>query len=132
MNILDKCYYLPQIIESKTEEIKRLRELEKSIPGADPSREFISGGPKVQCRYAEIINKIVDLESEIIDEIEELVDLQKEARAIINAVKDDAERLVLMYYYIDGRTMEDIAEALGYSVRQAYRIKKAALSKLNV
>ena len=130
LNILDKCYYLPQLIDSKTEEIKRLRELSTSIPGADPSREFVSGGPQVQCRYAEIINKIVDLESEILDEVNDLLDLQKEARRLINAVEDETERLVLQYYYIDGLTMEEISERIGYGERHTYRIKKAALEKI--
>lgn len=130
INILIKCYYLPQLIESKTEEIKRLRGLSESIPGADPSREFIPGGPQVQCRFAEIIDKVIDLEGEILDEINELLDLQKEAHKIINAVQDDTERLILQYYYIDRLSMEDIASEIGYTLRQTYRIKKKALGKI--
>ena len=130
LNILIKCYYLPQLIASKTEEIKRLRELSQSIPGGDPSREFIPGGPQVQCRFAEIIDKAIDLESEILDEINELLDLQKTAHEIINAVQDDTERLILQYYYIDRLDMEDIAEEIGYTLRQTYRIKKKAVEKI--
>lgn len=130
LNILIKCYYLPQLIASKTEEIKRLRELSQSIPGGDPSREFIPGGPQVQCRFAEIIDKAIDLESEILDEINELLDLQKAAHEIINAVQDDTERLILQYYYIDRLDMEDIAEEIGYTLRQTYRIKKKAVEKI--
>lgn len=130
LNILIKCYYLPQLIASKTEEIKRLRELSQSIPGGDLSREFIPGGPQVQCRFAEIIDKAIDLESEILDEINELLDLQKTAHEIINAVQDDTERLILQYYYIDRLGMEDIAEEIGYTLRQTYRIKKKAVEKI--
>lgn len=118
------------MIASKTEEIKRLRELSKSIPGGDPSREFIPGGPQVQCRFAEIIDKAIDLESEILDEINELLDLQKAAHEIINSVQDDTERLILQYYYIDRLGMGEIATEIGYTLRQTQRIKKRALEKV--
>jgi uncharacterized protein YllA (UPF0747 family) len=130
LNILIKCYYLPQLIESKTEEIKRLRELSRSIPGGDPSREFIPGGPQVQCRFAEIIDKVIDLEGEILDEINELLDLQKKAHEIINAVQDNTERLILQYYYIDRLSMEEIATEISYTLRQTQRIKKKTLEKI--
>lgn len=130
INILNKCYYLPLLIASKTEEIKRLRELSVSISGADPSREFIPGGPQVQCRFAEIIDKVIDLEGEILNDINELLDAQKEAYKIINAVEDETERLVLQYYYIDRLGMDEIASEIGYCLRHAHRIKKNALRKI--
>ena len=130
INVLIKCYYLPQLIASKTEEIKRLRDLSESIPGCDPSREFIPGGPQVQCRFAEVIDKVIDLEGEILDEIDELLDLQKEAHEIIQSVQDDTERLILQYYYIDRLGMEEIAMEIGYTLRQTYRIKKKAVEKI--
>lgn len=130
ISILNRCYYLPKIIESKLEEIKRLRLLSESIPGPDPSKEFIPGGPQVQCRFAEIIDKVVDLEGEILEQINELIDIQKEAYKIINTLQDDTERLILQYYYIDRMEMDVIAAKIGYCPRQAYRIKKQALKKI--
>ena len=130
INVLNKCYYLPQLIESKTEEIKRLRALSESIQGADPSREFIPGGTQVQCRFAEIIDKVIDLEGEVIDELNELLDLQKEAYKIIHSLTDDTERLILQYYYIDRLRMEKIADEVGYCLRQTHRIKEKALNKI--
>ena len=130
ITILNKCYYLPQSIESKTEEIKRLRELSVSIQGADPSREFIPGGNQVQCRFAEIVDKVIDLESELLDDINELVDMQREAYKIINSLEDDTERLVLQYYYIDRMGMNEIAEEIGYCLRHTHRIKKKALKRI--
>lgn len=130
ISILNRCYYLPKIIESKLEEIKRLRLLSESIPGPDPSKEFIPGGPQVQCRFAEIIDKVIDLEGEILEQINEMLDIQKEAYKIINALQDDTERLILQYYYIDRLEMDEIAAKIGYCPRQAYRIKKQALAKI--
>ena len=130
IGILTRCYYLPQIIESKLDEIKRLRLLSESIPGADPSKEFIPGGPQVQCRFAEIIDKVIDLEGEILDQINELLDIQREAYKIINALQDDTERLILQYYYIDRMSIEEIASKINYCPRQTIRIKKKALEKI--
>jgi DNA-directed RNA polymerase specialized sigma subunit len=130
MHILEKSYWLPNLINSKTAEITRLRELAMSIPSSNFEQEFVSGGPKVQCRHAELIDKIVDLEAEILEEINELVDCQKEARQIINSIEDPTERMVLQYYYLDRIEMADIAAEMGYSLRQLYRIKAKALSKV--
>ena len=55
------------------------------------------------------------------------------ARDILNsisAVKDDRERAVLEYKYIDGMTLAQAAEAMNYSERHIFRMHKAALSHI--
>lgn len=123
MNVLEKYYILPQLIDAKIEEIRRLRELSVSITSADPSREFVQGGSQVQCRFADIINRIIDLENELNDEVIEMLDCEIEAKGFIETVKDPVLRVFLHYYYIDRLTIEQIAQKMNYSIRQLYRIK---------
>lgn len=121
---MEKYIMLHKLIKSDIAEIGRLRELSAALGTADPSKEHVSGGPLVQCRFAEIIHKIVDLEAKVREEINEYLDMQKEVRDQIAAVKDPVHRMFLRYKYIEGLSHEDIAIKMGYSVRQIYRIQK--------
>lgn len=111
-------------IEADIEELKRLRRLSTMIGSADPSREFVSGGPKVQCRYADIVDTIVDLERKIQEEVDEYISLEKDLRDAIKAVENPIYRAFLKYRYLENMHYEDIAAKMGYSVRQIYNIRK--------
>ena len=126
---MEKYIVLRKLIESDIAEIKKLRELSAALGTADPSKEHVSGGPLVQCRFAEIIDKIVDLETKVREEIKEYLDMQREVRDQIAAVKDPIYRMFLRYKYIEGLSHEDIAIKMGYSVRQIYRIQKDVASR---
>ena len=77
----------------------------------------------MQCKYADLIDKIVDLEGEISKEIDDLLDCEIEARKVIAGVEDPVCKAFLAYYYLDRLDLETIAEKMNYSVRQIYRIK---------
>jgi DNA-directed RNA polymerase specialized sigma24 family protein len=111
-------------IEADVAELRRLRRLSTTISSADPSREFVSGGPQVQCRYADIICTIVDLERKIQEEVNEYVSLEKELRDAIKAVENPVYRTFLKCRYLENMRYEDIAEKMGYSLRQIYNIRK--------
>lgn len=66
------------------------------------------------------------LDREIDDTIDRLVDLKREAIAMLEALPQDEYR-VLHQYYVQGRTMEVIAAEQGLSVRQTYNVKSKAL-----
>lgn len=129
MDIFNKYLMLDKLIDSNMEEIKKLKELAAAIPTADPSREFISGGPIVQSKFSDLIDKAVDLEDELIKEIDEYLDYKRELYEIIKKLKNPAHALVLRYRYLERLTYEEIAEKLGCSVRNVYNLKNAALSE---
>ena len=54
------------------------------------------------------------------------------AIAMISKLDDSMQRQVLELFFLDSRrlTMEQVAEAMGYSVRQTFYIYKAALKRL--
>ena len=115
---------LHQLIKADVEELKRLRRLSTTIAGADPSREFVSGGPRVQCRYADIIDSIVDLENKIKAEVDEYLEKEKQMKKAIAAVENPTYRVFLQYRYLENLPYAAIAEKMGYSVRQIYNIRK--------
>ena len=128
MDIFEKYTTLAKLIESDMEAIKRLKAMAASIPTADPSREFISGGPIVQSKFSDLIDKAVDMENELVREIGEYLDAKKELYDILKKISP-VHALVLRYRYLDGLTYEEIAEKLDCSVRHVYNLKNAAIKE---
>ncbi|NLM05699.1 MAG: sigma-70 family RNA polymerase sigma factor [Tissierellia bacterium] len=78
------------------------------------------------------IIKLLDLEREIDENIDELVDLKRKIMEIINSIESDEYRLVLEMRYLNFKTWEDISESLNYSYRQVHRIHGEALKMVKV
>ncbi len=72
---------------------------------------------RVQCSNDnsanKIIDKIIDLESLINSEIDKLVDLKAKIHNQIMQLNDSRYRILLIEYYINGRTLEQTAEIMG-------------------
>ena len=128
MNIFDKCIYLHKSIETDLAEIKRLRELACEIPATDPAREFIGGGFSSGSRFAALIEKAIDLETELAESIDEKLDYEREIYGLIDKL-DPLSGLVLRKRYIEGLTISEIAEQLELTERRIYDIKSRAVKK---
>lgn len=122
---MEELFELKNNIKRRLEEIERLREIADSLPTADPSKEFISGGPIVQCKFAAVVDKIVDLENEVAAEAEKYIQAERNLRAYINKIENPRHRDFLWYRYICFLTMEEIAEKMDLSTRQIYNIQGA-------
>ena len=95
---LSQVMYIDQRINSKLEQVTRLRENVTNCTAtlSDMPRP---DSPNKQ-RMEETICKIVDLEHEINADIDRLVDLKAEARKAINAVTDPDQQLILELRYL--------------------------------
>ena len=127
---LSQAMYIDQRINSKLEQVTRLREnvtnctaMLSDMPRPD--------SPNKQ-RMEETICKIVDLEREINADIDRLVDLKAEARKAINAVSDPVQQLILELRYLCYKPWLEIAETIGYSEATVYRLHGEALKNIAV
>lgn len=75
-------------------------------------------------------DKLVEFSGMIDERTDQLVAVKKEITAVINQLPDRRQRLVLMSYYIDGKTWEQTAVDLHYSWRQVMRIHGHALYEI--
>ncbi|MDU1909721.1 sigma factor-like helix-turn-helix DNA-binding protein [Fusobacterium sp.] len=76
--------------------------------------------------------KALNLEKQILDKIENMRQLKEKICNDITRIEDITEKELLQKRYIQNLTWEDIAEQLGYSITQTYRIHKKALSNFKV
>ena len=127
---LSQAMYIDQQINSKLEQVTRLRENVTNCTAtlSDMPRP---DSPNKQ-RMEETICKIVDLEREINADIDRLVDLKAEARKAINAVSDPVQQLILELRYLCYKPWLEIAETIGYSEATVYRLHGEALKNIAV
>lgn len=68
--------------------------------------------------------------SQIAKEIKALECERKKIMKMIELVSDESARLILELRFVNGKTMNEIAEAVGYGKRQTIRIKSAAIEEI--
>lgn len=122
---LSRYRTLDDSINAKLEQVEELRRKAQTVGGGGDRTGARSSQPRD--RVGEITNRLVDLEREINEEIDQSVDLQREIRAAIAAVSEERLRTLLEYKYINGFTLEQIAVAMNYSYPQICRLHGKAL-----
>lgn len=75
----------------------------------------------------EVITKIVDLEADINNRIDELVQQKADAISRIRNISDCDQQNILIARYVEGDKWERIAADLNFSIAQVYRIHGVAL-----
>lgn len=127
---LKQAYKLNELIESDKDELENLRSLSTSISG-DMTQERVQTSASND-KIVNIIARIVDLENEIHDEIEQLIALKKQIRDVINKLENVNEKLVLKYRYLMFFQWEEICDKIHYSPRQIHRFHDSALENIEV
>lgn len=127
---LKRYINLDREIERKLEEVARLRSKLTRVTEVYSTEP--RGGGSIYGKTEEILAKIVDLEREIDADVDRLISIRDNIKAIIEAVEDDRERLLLQYRYLDGKTFEKIAVEMHYSWRQIHRLHSRALTNLKM
>ena len=127
---LAQAYRIDQRINSKIEQISSLRELATkatNVLGSEP----VSGTRNPQ-RLQDVIEKMVDLEEELNNDIDTLVDLKREIMEVLRGVDNKEHQTLLELRYLSFMTWERIAVDLGYSIQHIYRLHNQALEKICV
>lgn len=124
----DKIQSLEELIICKKQELKVLRTL-LDISSLDYSKE------KSQINYnnaqfTNTVDKIVDLENSLQDNIISILDLQDEVKNIINLLDDRTEKLILYYKYLNLLSNYEIEEKLNISRATFYKKYKNALKNI--
>ena len=124
---LRQAYRLDQKINSDLGEMAALREMASSVSSPQLS-ERVQTSRNPDAPFVRCIEKIMDLENRINQEVDLLVDLKDEIRAVITTVEDTDERMVLKYRYVHNYTWEQIGNELHADSRTVRRWHGKALS----
>ena len=126
---LKQARHIDQRINSKLEQVQSLRELATKATAtlSDMPR---SATPNIY-RMEDVICKMMELESEINADIDELIDTKHEVMAVIKMVERPEYQSLLELKYLCMKTWEEVAAELGYVYRQITRMHGYALEQVD-
>lgn len=125
-NYLEQVRKIDKEISSNIDLIERLRAKELSCTSV-LSDEIRSNSKTDKTK---ITDKRIDLENKIGNDSIKLYNLIDEARLLILTLPDTLQRTVLIEYYLNNRSWEEVAIIVNYSWRQVQRIHGNSLDKL--
>lgn len=108
----------------------QIEELESCLlpQGIRYDRDKVQTSP--EDTLSRITGKIMELEKERTQLSRERALLLLEIQDALDQLESEPERIVLEAYYLSRMSMREISEMIGYSIRQAYRLRTAGLQKL--
>lgn len=125
---LEQAYYIDKQINSKLEQISALRAI--ATKATTTLRIDAGGGGHNNHSMESVIAKIVDLENDINDDIDQLVDLKRDIGEIIATVDVPAQKIVLELRYLCFKKWEQIAVEMSFSMQRVYQIHEQAIKRL--
>ena len=126
---LSQAYRIDQRIDSKLEQVLSLRALlGKATAALTDAPRSATLDPR---SMEEVVAKMVDLETEINEDIDTLVDLKQEITRAIKSVENPEHQTLLELRYLCFKRWEDIAIEMGYSPRRLYELHELALGQIS-
>ena len=126
---LSQAYRIDLRINSKIEQVQSLRGLaEKAVTTLSDTP---NNGTRNIRRMESVIAKMVDLESEINVDIDDLVDLKSEILSLIKYVESPELQTLLELRYLCFKTWEQISVELHLDIRWIHRLHNKALNEVD-
>ena len=128
---LNQAYRLEQCIRLHKEEIENLQALAGSV--GSPDFEFHNNPNRpTEAPFVKTLEKIWEYEDRVNKELDQLLKLKGEIQAVINAVPNMDERLVLTYRYLKNYTWSQIGDELYADERTIRRWHNRALAHVAI
>lgn len=120
--------YLDERITAKTQQLLALNDLATKCTStiSDMPRQSSIRGSRTE----ETITKILDLEKDLQQDIENLVSLKLEITKVIHSVDNIEYQVLLEKRYLCFETWEKIAVDMSYSMQHLHRIHSRALKEI--
>lgn len=90
----------------------------------------VVGGSRDPHKAEDVSIKIIELERKINERIDELTGMKKRIYEMINALDNQAQRVVMIKRYLNHKQWQDIADEMRYDVSNIYIIHGKALKNL--
>ncbi len=121
----EQALTLNKHINSKLDHLSSLRSL--ATKASTTLSDMPRGSSRNVHRLEDVICNIIDLETEIDDEIDHFINMKREYMQIIREIKNPVFQLVMEQRYLCCRTWEMISLELGYELRSLHRLHGEAL-----
>ena len=126
---LGQAYRIDHRINSKLDQISALHDLATK---ASSTVSDMPGSPNRNIHKMEdVIVKIIALEEEVNQDIDELVDLKTDSTHLIKTLENHEYQIILEQRYLCFKTWEQISVDMGYSIQHTFRLHDKALKALS-
>lgn len=115
-------------IDNKLSEIYRLRCLATSITVPTDREAVQTSG--VSDKVGNTVAKIIDLENEIDDLIDEYIDIRQQCIKVVEALSDPLQYAVIHKHYVQYKSFVEIAEEENYTYDGIMKVRRKALDKI--
>lgn len=129
---LSQAFGLNQRIESKLGQIEELHDLVAKAKATVTYSDVPKNPNRDGSRMEDAVIKIVDLESEINQDMIQLVELKKDIIERIKAVESTELQTILELRYLSYMRWEEIAIELGYGIDNVFRLHRNALDEIEI
>lgn len=116
MNKLENIQNIEKLMESMSEFLLELKQIEAKL---------LKIGNESKSK--ELKRKIEEIENLILTNVEKLMQTKTDCINLINQIEDESERLYLLGKFINRKSNKEIADMIGYSIRNTYYIQNRAI-----
>jgi len=113
---------------------REIRTLEEVITSTRERLESVtqsySGDGAQSSKDPHKFDRLVELESLVNEKINEQIQIKTEILEAISQIRDRRQRMVLMEYYVNMKTWEQVAVDIGHSYQHTHRIHGYALRSI--
>jgi len=110
-------------------EVSELRARAEGVGAIDYTRERVSRSPRTD-RAAKVADELFEAIDSALAELDAFLRERRRARACLDGLSDEIGRSALIRHYLVGESWRAVAEAMGFDVRQMYRIREVSLCEL--
>ena len=135
MDYKEKVAFLRQYRDSLRREtllLEELAELRSRAEGMTRVLNGMPGAPSDGSALPRAVERILDAQNKLEEQIEACLVLRSQAILAISAVQDEMQREVLRRRYILGQRFETIAEGMGIVTRRVYQLHRLAVNGLDL
>lgn len=132
IELLNKPYSIMHNIDSNKNEINELRELMSSVRAVNYNNDIKSFNTKNDALFVYDLIRIEELEEELNENICKLLHIKSKIKESIEKLKDDNERILMKYRYINYMSFKEISYKMNLSLRQIYRIHKEGIEHIEL
>lgn len=124
---LQKAFDLNKQYLCDIDELEQLNSIKSNLKAIDYSKERVQESGSGEASYTRVVDKIVNLELKLLEEVDQMLDISADIENIISKLDNLNERLVCKYRHIQFKKWEEIADMMHMSKRHVQRIHKTAV-----
>lgn len=128
---LRQAYLLDKRIKSDTMELEELRLMSQTI-SSPKFEEHYNPNKNTEAPYVRTLEKIMDIESKIMKEMNLLLELKEQIRDVISLVEKPEHQTILKYRYIHNMSWSKIGDIICVDTTTVQRWHNQAIAKITL